>query len=253
MLLFHANNLSHHGLERVFELAKKAGFDGIEIGINQNVDTHNPEYLKTLEARYELPIRAFSLDEKKDEGLIKVYQATVREFTGCTLNLHPAGSFSFKYQRWLKEVAPKLAKKYQHKLCFRNLPQESMLGVIPKRKANNLDALKNQGSVCLDLSALALSNYDVIQAVSVLKSKMRHIYLSNMYRRVPYSLPDRGVLPVESFLTKLAKLDYGADFTVKVSGKAFSEGNEDMTLEKMQDTVNFFKKYFSPDGQTKDL
>ncbi len=253
MLLFHSDNLRHHGLERVFEMAKEAGFDGIEIGINQNVDTHNPAYLKKLEARYGLPIKAFSLLEAKDEALIKVYQGTVREFENCTLNLHNASAFAFKYQRWLKEIAPKLAKKYQHRLCFRNLPHESILGVIPKRRSNNLDALKNQGLVCLDLTALALSNNDIMQAITILKGKMKHVYLSNVYRRAPYSLPDRGVLPVESFLTKLAKLGYSSNFTVKVGGRTLQEGNEEMTIEKMKETVKFFNTYFCADGQTNEL
>ena len=253
MLLFHSDNLPHHGLERILELAKEAGFDGIEIGINQNVDTHNPAYLKTLEARYNLPIKAFSLNESKDESLIKVFQGTVREFTTCTLNLHTAGPFAFKYQRWLKEIAPKLAKKYQHRLCFRNLPSESIMGVIPKRRFNNLDALKGQGLVCLDLTALALGNNDIMQAITILKGKMKHIYLSNVYRRTPYSLPNRGVLPVESFLTKLAKLGYSGSFTVKVTGKSLQEGNEAVTLQKMQETVEFYKTYFNQDGLMKEL
>ncbi|NCP67880.1 sugar phosphate isomerase/epimerase [bacterium] len=253
MLLFHSDNLPHHGLERIFELAKEAGFDGMEIGINQNVDTHNPEYLKILETRFNMPIKAFSLNESKDESLIKVFQGTVREFTNCTLNLHTAGPFAFKYQRWLKEIAPKLAKKYQHRLCFRNLPHESIMGVIPKRRSNNLDALKNNGLVCLDLTALALGNNDIMQAITILKGSMKHIYLSNVYRRTPYSLPDRGVLPVESFLTKLAKLGYSSNFTVKVSGRSLQEGNEAVTLQKMQETVEFYRTYFNQDGLTKEL
>lgn len=253
MLLFHSDNLPHHGLERTFQLAKEAGFAGMEIGINQNVDTHNPDYLKILEKRFNLPIKAFSLNESKDETLIKVFQGTVREFSNCTLNLHTASPFAFKYQRWLKEIAPKLAKKYQHRLCFRNLPQESIMGVIPKRRFNNLDSLKNQGLVCLDLTALALGNNDIMQAITILKGKMKHIYLSNVYRRTPYSLPDRGVLPVESFLTKLAKLGYSGDFTVKVSSKSLQEGDEASTLEKMQETVSFYKNYFNQDGLIYEL
>lgn len=253
MLLFHTDNLPHHGLERIFELAKIAGFDGLEVSINQNVDTHNPEYLKKLEQRFSIPIKAFSLNEKKDEILIKAYQNTVREFRGCTLNLHPSSPFGFKYQRWLKEVAPKLAKKYQHRLCARNLPAETILGFIPRRKSNHLEALKKSGGVCLDLTALALSNQDIMQSIGILKSRLCHVYLSNLYRRTPYSLPDRGILPVESFLTKLAKIDYGSDFTLRVNPRALQEGNEEATLEKMQASVAFFKKYFSPDGQTAEL
>lgn len=248
MLLFHTDNLPRHGLERIFELAVQAGFDGIEVGINKNLDTQNPQYLKSLSDRHNIPIKAFSLDVKNDEALLKAYQSTVREFAGCTMNLHPAGSFSFKYQRWLKEIAPKLAKKYKHRLCWRNLPQESMLGFIPKRKNNNLDTLKERGDVCLDLTALALSNEDIMQAMSGLKSKMKHVYLSNVYRHSPYSLPDRGVLPLESFLTKLAKIEYRGDFTLRVSGRNLQENSEEVLLQKMKEACAFFNQYFTHKG-----
>ena len=245
MLLFHTDNLPRHGLERIFELAVKAGFDGIEIGVNQNLDTQNPGYLKELSDRHNLPIKAFSLDVKHDEALLKAYQSTVREFGGCTLNLHPPGSFSFKYQRWLNEIAPKLAKKYRHQLCFRNLPHESMLGMIPKRKHNNLDALKEKGSVCLDLTASALSNEDIMQALNTRKSKMRHVYVSNLHRHAPYSMPDRGILPLESFLTKLAQNDFRGDFTLRVAARHLQEGNEEVTLQKMKEACAFFSQYFT--------
>ena len=127
------------------------------------------------------------------------------------------------------------------------------MGLIPKRRSNNLDALKSQGLVCLDLTALALGNNDIMQAITILKGKMKHIYLSNVYRRTPYSLPDRGILPIESFLTKLAKLGYSSNFTVKVSGRTLQEGNEEMTMQKMKDTVAFYEKYFKQDGQSSEL
>ena len=64
----------------------------LKLGINTNVDTHNPDYLNTLEERYNLPIKAFSLNEKKDESLIKVYQATVREFDALHAKLTHGGN-----------------------------------------------------------------------------------------------------------------------------------------------------------------
>ena len=244
MLLFHTDNLPYHGLERVFEFAKKAGYDGIEVGINGNYDTHNSEYLKTLEKRFKIPIKAFSMDIKQEEKWIKAYQETVRDFKDVTMNLHAGSSLSFKYQKWLTEIAPKIAKKYNLTLCRRNLPFESFLGFLPKRKNNTLRALKAQGNVCVDMTALALSNEDIMRAIESLGAHLKHTYLSNVYRHMPYSLPNKGVLPVESFLTKLAKIGYRGNFTMYVAGSEFNEGNDDLTIKRMIEARKFFEKYF---------
>ncbi len=244
MLLFHTDNLPHHGLERIFEFAKKTGFDGIEVGVNINYDTHNVEYLKTLEKRYKIPIKAFSMSIKNEEKWILPFKDTVREFHDVTMNLHTPSNLSFKYQKWLSVIAPKLAKKYSLKLCHRNVPFESMLGFIPKRRGNTLSALKNRGQVCMDLTALALANDDIMRGIETLGSHLGHVYLSNVYRHTRYSLPSRGVLPVESFLTKLAKIDYRGNFTLYVKGSDFTEGNDEITLQKMQDAKYFYDKYF---------
>jgi len=245
MLLFHTDNLPHHGLERIFEFAKKTGYDGIEVGININFDTHNVEYLKTLEKRYKIPIKAFSMSIRNEEKWLKPFQETVRAFHDVTLNLHTPSNLSFKYQKWLIKIAPKLAKKYNLKLCHRNVPFESMLGFLPKRRGNTLSALKNRGQVCMDLTALALSNDDIMRGIETLGSHLQHVYLSNVYRHTSYSLPNKGVLPVESFLTKLAKIDFRGNFTLYVNGTDFTEGNDEITLDKMKEAKEFYDKYFT--------
>ncbi len=244
MLLFHTDNLPHHGLERIFDFAAQTGYDGIEIGVGVNYDTHDPEYLKSLEKRYKIPIKAFSMNIKKEEVLIKKYQNTVKEFHEVTMNLHPPQNLSFKYKKWLKEIAPKLAKKYGLRLCYRNVPFESLMGVFPKRSDNTMSTLKSKGFVCTDLTALAKSNEDIMKSIEVLGGHLKHVYLSNVYRNSSYSMPDRGVLPLESYLTKLAKIDYRGHFTLYVKGRDLQEGKDEVTLEKMKQAREFFDKYY---------
>ena len=59
MIALHTNSLHKYGLNRIFEFAKKAGYDGIEIGVEKgNFDTQNAEYIKKLSNEYNLPIVA---------------------------------------------------------------------------------------------------------------------------------------------------------------------------------------------------
>ena len=90
MFLVHTDNLPHYGLDRVFEFAKEAGFDGLEVGIKALYDTQNPTYLKELEKRHKIKVKAFSLSERDEEKLMEAFQHTVREFPGATINVNPS-------------------------------------------------------------------------------------------------------------------------------------------------------------------
>lgn len=47
MISLHTSSLSKYGLNRIFEFARDAGFDGIEIAVDKNdYDTQNAEYIK---------------------------------------------------------------------------------------------------------------------------------------------------------------------------------------------------------------
>jgi sugar phosphate isomerase/epimerase len=244
MILFHTDNLIHYGLERIFGFAKKAGYIGIEVGITNNYDTQDSEYLKELEARFDIKICAFSLSEKYEERLMQSFQKTVREFPGVTINLNPPQVLSFKYKKWIKTTIPRLAKKYDLKFNKKNTPLKMILGIVPKRSDNSVESFKKKGNICLDLSALALSNEDIMKAAGSLGTKLKHIYLSNLSQNQPYSTPMNGVLPIESFLVKLAHKSYRGSFTLRINYHFLSEGNEEILLKKMIEIREFYEKYF---------
>lgn len=245
MLLFHTDNLIHYGLDRIFQFAKEAGYDGIEVGIDLVLDKQNPEYLKELEKRYDIKIKAFSLSEKYENKLADRFQKTVRAFPGSIINLNSSEILSFRYKRWLLTTVPKLVKKYNLQYNHKNTAVKMFLGFIPQRSNNSIEVLKTKGDICLDLSALALSHEEIIRTIATMDGQLKHIYLSNFSNHQAYSLPTSGILPLESLLVKLAHQEFKGHFTVKVNPKFLSEGDEDILLVKMIRTREFYEKYFS--------
>lgn len=244
MLLFHSTSLAHYGLERVFEFAKEAGYDGIEVEVGVSFDTQNVRYLKKLSKRYELPIKAFSLAAAREDELAVVFQKTVREFVGATINLNQPQVLSSEYKKWMERIAPRLAQKYNLILCRKNAPSKNMMGIIPMRKDNSLLSLRAKGFVCLDLTALASINEDIIRSINLLGDNLKHVYLSNVLKNKAYSLPQEGILPVESFLTKLARKKFIGNFSVKVNPAFLSAGDDEKVLKKMIAIREFYEKYF---------
>ena len=51
-------SLYTYGTARVFELAARAGYDGVEVLVDHRRDTHQPGYLRRLVAEFAQPIVA---------------------------------------------------------------------------------------------------------------------------------------------------------------------------------------------------
>jgi sugar phosphate isomerase/epimerase len=245
MLLLSSQSFPHYGLERFFMFAKECGFEGVEITVDENFDTQNPVYLKSLSERFGLPIRAFSMPHKKEDDLYEAFQKTVREFPRTSLNLASPQNFSFGYKKWMETIVPKLCQKYDLKLNRRNVSSKLMFGVIPDRVDNSLFTLREKGHVCLDLSSLWVSKDEPMRTIDFLGDQLRHVYLSNVYKNMPYSPLPAGVLPLESFLKKLAQLHFGGDFTLVLSPKSIAEGEDEKMTEILKDSREFFENYFT--------
>jgi len=244
MLLLNSESFPNYGLERFFEFAKKSGYDGVEIVVNSNFDTQNPDYLKILEKRYEIPIRAFALSQKNEENFTKPLEKLVHAFPGSTLNLNSAQTLSFKYRNWLKKEIPRLAQKFHLQICRKNAPFKLLMGIVPSRGENSLLALREKGSVCLDLSALWISREEIMRTIPFFGDSLKHVYLSNVSKGRPYTFPDSGVLPIESFLTRLGQRQFSGDFTMKISPKHLPGGDDEKIVQLLTQSREFFEKYF---------
>ena len=244
MLLLHTQSLPGYGLERIFMVAQKAGFDGLELQITENYDTQDADYIKELSARYKIPVKAFCIQPGKEEKLMEAFQNLIKNFPRSTVNLVSSNSFTFRYKKWLQNIMPQIVRKYDLNFNLRNAPFKTMLGFIPERAENSLYALKQAGNVCLDVSALWSSKEEIMRAVEFLGDRMRHVYLSNVHNNEYYNLLPEGILPLESFLTKLAQRRYHFGFTLKIAPDNLPQGSVDKIIHELEASRKFFEKYF---------
>ncbi len=247
MLFITSQSFPHYGLERFFKFAKDLEVDGVEILINSNFDTQDPEYLKELEQRFEMPIKAFSLPSKGADRFIDAFEKVVSKFEGTTINLSSPEILSFHYKKWMQNSVPQLCKRFRLKLNRITVPMETFLGILPARDESSLHMLRQKGDVAVDLSALWKNSEDIMRVPDFLRDKMKLVYLSNVRNGSMYSSLPIGILPVESFLTKLSRDNFRGDFIIKISPKNLHEGDWERMEEVMKDSKDFFKKYFKPE------
>lgn len=247
MLFLASQSFPRYGLERFFQFAKELGFQGVEIQISSNFDTQNPQYLHDLENRFGVKIAIISLPASGAEELVGAFEEVVAEFPGTMVNVFSPEVFSSQYKAWMQKSLPQLCQRYRLRMNRVTAPFKSVLGIMPTRTEGSMHALREAGDVSIDLIALWKSNEDIMRAPGFLREKLRHIYLSNAQGGQGYTPLPHGVLPVESFLTKLAREDYRGDFTLKILPAHMHEGNDIRMKEVIKESKEFFEKYFRAD------
>jgi sugar phosphate isomerase/epimerase len=246
MLALHTDSLQKYGLNRIFEFAKAAGFDGVEIGVTKaNYDTQNAEYIKKLCNEYSLPV--FSLHVPQAGGQKSVeHVIAMAEYLNCpTIVITPPKLLDFKFSHWLKKEVPKLRKKKKIHIALANASGETVLGFLPARTLNNVSDLKKFGMVCLDTSSMVSKKWDLIRIYEHLKKLVVHVQLSNVRRHKEYSLPNEGILPIESFLRKLKKNKYEGVISILVRPVELSAGDDAKVVRKLKKVKAFVEEFLA--------
>jgi sugar phosphate isomerase/epimerase len=245
MLLLSTSSLKGYGVNRIFYFIKEAGYDGLELAVDETYDTHNGPYLKALVGQYQLPIAVVkapaNLDIKSANEVIDL----AKEVGANLLVLEPPRLLDFKFNSWIKRELPKIAKHFELNIALLNAPDETILGFIPAHSVSSVADLKKFGPICLDTSRLASRKEDILHVLNLVGGHVVHIRLSNVRRSRDYCLPQEGSLPLESFLDRLKKGGYQHDIALSVRPTELKAGNDEKVLQILQEVKKFYEEHFS--------
>jgi sugar phosphate isomerase/epimerase len=246
MLSICTDSFKGYGLNRIFQLVKAAGYDGIDLNIDpKNFDTQNLEYLKSLVEENQFPILALSTPITSSAKKIEQAVEMAKALDVKIVIVQAPKIFDFKYIQWLKNEIPKIRQRESISIALENAPSQTILGIIPEHAMNNLVDLKNFKHVCLDTTRIASKKEDLIRVYKTLKKYLVHVHLSNVKSGVPYSPPQHGVLPIESFLTKLKQDGFPGTISIKVNPKFLNVGDDKKVLKTLAEFKEFYDTYFS--------
>lgn len=247
MLLLSTDSLRGYGLNRIFELAQKAGYDGIDLSVDFGLyDTTNADYIRSLIDEYKVPVHAISAPKQISEKHIKEVVSLAKKLDTKVLILQPPKILNFKLATWLRKEIPKLREKEQLSIALENAPAGTFLGFIPEHAMANINELKKFKHVSLDTSRLGEQREDLIRKYGALKKYLVHVHLSNLHAGKKYHLLNEGILPLESFLTKLKQDGYPGALSIKIRPKLLHAGDEDQeVLSWLDKTKKFYEKYYA--------
>jgi len=246
MIALHTSSLRRYGLNRIFEFVKEAGYDGIEIAVDKNnFDTQNAEYIKKLSDQYKLPVVALHAPINGGEKSV-AHVISMADYLGCpVVVITPPKITDFRFTRWLKKEVPILRKKKGIHIALMNTGGETFLGFLPGRAMSNITDLKGFGMVAIDTSATSAKKIDLIRFYEHLKKLLVHVHLSNVRHHKDYSLPNEGILPLESLLKKLKDNGYEGAISIRVRPTELAEGDDEKVVKNLKKAKEFVEGYFS--------
>ncbi|MBN2306584.1 sugar phosphate isomerase/epimerase [Candidatus Peregrinibacteria bacterium] len=246
MIALHTNSLHKYGLNRIFEFAKAAGYDGIEIGVDKNnFDTQNAEYIKKLSDEHSLPVIALhSPVNGTAQSVEHVVEMAV--YLKCpVVVITPPKFLDFKFTNWLKKKTPALRKKKHIQIALLNAPGKTVFGFLPDHAMNSLSDLKKFGMAALDTSSAASKKWGNLMSVyNHLRKLIVHVHLSNINKHKEYASPVEGVLPLESFLKKLKTSDYKGAISIRVRSTELSAGDDEKVITKLKKIKAFVDEFY---------
>ncbi|NIA01948.1 MAG: hypothetical protein GWP15_01045 [Nitrospirae bacterium] len=167
-----------------------------------------------------------------------------KEIGAKVLVLQPPKLLDFKLASWLKKEIPRLREKEFLSIALENAPAGTFLGFIPEHAMANSQELKKFKHISLDTARIGEKKQDLMRAYKAFKKYLVHIHLSNVYKGKKYAPPSEGIMPLESFLTKLKQDKYPGAISVKILPKYLHASEDDKVLEELEKVKKYYEKYY---------
>ncbi len=248
-VVFSTGSLHPFGLERVFGWAAEAGFDGVEIMMDDRWDTHQPAYLAGLVERHGLPILALhppiyagAWRLGREETLVR--SARLARRVSCPLVVAHPPPPGRPLRRWAQ--GPLAVARVEVTVAVENMPANGPGFFGVRRASCHLpEHLAGVGEVTLDTSHVGASGVDLLAAREVLAGQLRHVHLSDsnlVLGKDDHRLPGRGKLPLAPFLAALAADGYPGAVSLELKPWPLGTPDPKVILERMRAALDFTRE-----------
>lgn len=277
MIALSTGSLYSYGTERAFRLAAGAGFDGVEIMIDQRWDTRQAGYLNSLKQRYALPIasvhapfmtgipgwpdggvescqRAVALAEALGARTVVMHLPLSMRFVQVTwpphsLTLSYPSTHDKGHLHWLRAGLAGFQKTTPVTIAVENLPyRRRWLGLFKSVWHDNTpDDWARLQHWALDTTHVGTWGYDLLALYERLKGNLAHVHLSNYNaheKRTEHRLLTDGSLPLAELLQRMARDKYAGVITCELDPESLGAADEDVARDNLRRTLEFCRTHF---------
>jgi len=250
-VIFSTGSLYPFGLERVYAWASEAGFDGVEIMMDERWDTHQKDYLQHLVELHGVPILALHTPLYRgawglgpEETVVRVARVAAKmEVPVVVAHPPPPGR---PLERW--KVGPlREAREHGVLVAVENMPRSRSGGMFSVRRRSCYlpEHLADVGEVTFDTSHAGASKVDLLRAHSILATQLRHVHLSDSNLeagRDEHRVPGKGRLPLKPFLAALGASGYPGAVSLELKPWPLGAPDPKTILGRMRAALEFTRE-----------
>lgn len=255
-VIFSTGSLYPFGLNRVYGWAAEAGFDGVEIMMDERWDTHQAGYLSELAEEHAIPILALHPPLYRDAWNLEPEETLVRvaglanRLSVPAIVAHPPPP-GRPLARWVQGPLAK-AREQGVAVCVENMPRNTKRRLFSVRRGSchRPEDLVGLGDVTLDTSHIGASGEDVMRAWSVLKGQIRHIHLSDsrLSGKDEHRLPGNGKLPLRELLAAVGESDYPGAVSLELKPWPLGAPDPETIQARMRESLQFVREGLVGEG-----
>ena len=261
-VILSTGSLYLYSLPEVFQIAKNACFDGIEMligGSNCNIEARS---IQELSDEYEVPILSlhspFVICDGWGGFWDRIWRsvAMAMELSIPLVNFHPPAGFIPRHH--LNDGLSRHVKYYKDMLkdsdtllTIENLPTiKAFRRLLVNRYfpcvINNMYqiaefAADNDLMVTLDTTHIGTTGVDLLEAYAVFKDRIANIHLSDYDGRSEHLLPGKGYLPLKKLLTQIKRDGYNGLITLETSPVAMEHEDRAKVLQNAKASLSYIK------------
>jgi sugar phosphate isomerase/epimerase len=247
-VLFSTGSLYPFGLARAYSWAAEAGFDGVEVMMDERWDTHQRAYLEDLQVRHGIPILALHPPLRRgawnlapEETLVR--SARLARSAGIPVVVAHPPPPGRPLERWAASPLRE-AREEGVSVAVENMPRgepRRVFSIGRYRSCYLPEHLLGLGDVTLDTSHVGASKVDLMHAYSTLAGQLRHVHLSDsdLTGGDQHRLPGKGRLPLRPFLSTLANSDYPGVVTLELKPWPLGAPDPETIMERMRGALEF--------------
>lgn len=266
-------SLHTYGIARAFALAADAGFDAVEVLMDQRWDTRQPAYLRQLCQATGLPIavvhspfvpfvpgwpydplgrlrEAAAVARGVGAGIV-VAHLPLRiwlgrlEIVGLRASLRQFPIFlptRRAFRSFLLDGLAAFEEAEGVRIGVENMPIKRVLGIPVELYAlNDLDELARLPHLTLDTTHLGTKGLDPLAVYERLRQRVVHVHLSN-YDGQEHRLPHDGRLPLGKLLQALAQDGYPGIVSLEVGPEVLHAEDAAQVRSHLRQALGFCRE-----------
>ncbi|MBK5274732.1 MAG: sugar phosphate isomerase/epimerase [Desulfuromonadales bacterium] len=250
-------------LKKVCELAAEAGYDGIELIINQDFQKTNPSKLiaslQDITTIHSIHSPFMLLDGWGDPmDSLRICIELAAERGVPLVNFHPPSwmGCEFVFWRWLysvRDFQKELGRDGQVAVTIENMPWVGKYKINPHILANTqhmIDFIHEHNLyMTFDCTHMGSGKANFINDFFMFyeSGRIRNIHFSDYGHGREHLLPGHGILPLTRFLNHLRNTEYQSTVTLELSPSEFPKG-EELILESLKELLAFLRKATGQEG-----